>query len=141
MTYSLELSARYLDLARTPISKEHFAGDDIRFSNEYEAVESELGKAHSLHENSRIDWQKILDDSELILRDHSKDLRVAVWLAWALYQKNSFAGLLAGFGLLHHLCKDHWECLHPLKSRTRVAAFNWLLPRLEQVLAESVPIK
>ncbi|WP_219063399.1 type VI secretion system protein TssA [Pseudomonas sp. UMAB-08] len=141
MTYSRELSARYLDLAKVPVSKEHFAGDDIRFSNEYEALETELGKAYSLHENSQIDWQKVLDDSELILRDHSKDLRVAVWLAWALYQKDSFAGLLAGFGLLHHLCKDHWALLHPLKPRTRIAAFNWLLPRLEQVLAESVPIK
>jgi len=141
MTYSSDLSTQYLKLAKNPISKEHLTGEDVRFSLEYEALEAELAKTHSLQENSKTDWQKVHDIAELILRNQSKDLRVATWLTWALYQKDSFSGLLAGFGLLHHLCKHYWEHLHPLKFRTRAGAINWLLPRVEQVLAESVPIK
>ncbi len=141
MSYSGKLSAHYLALATTPISKEGFAGADVRFSNEYEALESELGKAQSMHENGQVDWLKILEGSEALLRNQSKDLRVAAWLVWALYQRESFQGLLAGLCLLHHLCKNHWADIHPAKNRTRAAAINWLLPRLEQALGDDVAIK
>ena len=45
MTYSSKLSSHYLELAEQPISKDVFAGEDVRFSSEYEALENELGKA------------------------------------------------------------------------------------------------
>jgi type VI secretion system protein VasJ len=141
MTYSTKLSAHYLDLAKSPVSAEKFAGEDARYSSEYEALECELGKAQSMHESGQIDWLQILETSENVLRIQSKDLRVGAWLAWALYQRESFPGLLAGLGLLHHLCKSHWSEIYPLKSRTRSAALSWLVPRLEQVLNENIAIK
>ncbi len=141
MTYSSKLSSHYLELAEQPISKDVFAGEDVRFSSEYEALENELGKALSLHENGQTDWLKILENSEALLRAQSKDLRVAAWLTWALYQRESFPGLLAGLGLLERLCSRHWVEIHPLKARTRAAAIAWLVPRLEQALNENVPIK
>lgn len=141
MSYSSKLSAHYLELAKASVSKESFAGEDVRFSSEYEALESELGKAQSMHESGQIDWLKILENSEALLRTQSKDLRVAAWLTWALYQRESFPGLLAGLGLLQHLCEQHWAQIHPAKLRTRAAAVGWLVPRLEQVLGENVAIK
>jgi len=141
MPYSRKLSAHYLELAKSSVSTEHFAGEDVRFSNEYEALESELGKAQSVHEGGQIDWLKIRENSEALLRGQSKDLRVGAWLTWALYQRESFPGLLAGLALLHHLCEHHWAEIHPAKPRTRGAAIGWLVPRLEQVLNENVAIK
>ncbi|MBA4359147.1 MULTISPECIES: type VI secretion system protein TssA [Pseudomonas] len=141
MSYSSKLSAHYLELAKASVSKENFAGEDVRFSSEYEALESELAKASSMHESGQIDWLKIRENSENLLRTQSKDLRVGAWLTWALYQRESFQGLLAGLGLLHHLCENHWADLHPNKARTRSAAISWLVPRLEQVLTENVAIK
>lgn len=141
MSYSSKLSAHYLELAKSSVSKENFAGEDVRFSSEYEALESELGKASSMHESGQIDWLKIRENSENLLRTQSKDLRVGAWLTWALYQRESFPGLLAGLGLLHHLCENHWAEIHPNKARTRAAAISWLVPRLEQVLNENVAIK
>ena len=114
MTYSSKLSSHYLELAEQPISKDVFAGEDVRFSSEYEALENER-KALSLHENGQTDWLKILENSEALLRAQSKDLRVAAWLTWALYQRESFPGLLAGLGLLERLCSRHWVEIHPLK--------------------------
>ncbi|WP_434631558.1 type VI secretion system protein TssA [Pseudomonas sp. Z1-29] len=140
MSYSEKLSAHYLVLASCPVSSENFAGVDVRFSDEYEVLERELGKAQSMHENGQIDWLKVLEKSEALLRTQSKDLRVAAWLTWALYQRESFQGLLAGLGLLRHLCKNHWLELHPVKTRTRAASFHWLVPRLEQALSEDVAI-
>lgn len=141
MTYSSQRPAHFLEVAKIAISTEHFCGEDVRFSDKYEALELELSKIQSLHEGYQIDWQIILEGSETVLRTLSKDLRVGSWLTWALYQKESFVGLLAGVGLLHHLCQHHWQAVHPLKLRTRAAAINWLLPRMDQVLDESVPIK
>ncbi|MDP3848338.1 MAG: type VI secretion system protein TssA [Pseudomonas sp.] len=140
MTYSSKLTAHYLQLAKLPINQSEFTGTDVRYSPEYEALESELGKATALHETGAIDWQKIREGSETLLSFHSKDLRVAAWLIWGLYQRESFAGLQAGLSLLHYLCLNHWVDLHPRKPRTRAAAISWLLPRLEQALAEHVPI-
>ncbi|VVM52520.1 type VI secretion system protein TssA [Pseudomonas fluorescens] len=141
MSYSSKLSAHYLELARNSISPGSFAGEDVRFSSEYEALESELGKTQSMHESGQIDWLKVRENSESLLLTQSKDLRVGVWLTWALYQSESFQGLVAGFGFLHHLCEHHWDDVHPGKARTRSAAISWIVPRLEQVLNENVAIK
>ena len=141
MSYSSKLSAHYLELAKTSIFTESFAGEDVRYSNEYEALEHELGKAQSMHESGQIDWLKICENSETLLRTQSKDLRVGTWLTWGLYQRESFQGLLAGLGLLQHLCENHWAEIHPSKTRTRAAALSWLVPRLEQVLNENIAIK
>lgn len=141
MSYSSTLSAHYLELASSAICDESFAGEDVRFSSEFEALEAELAKAQSMHESGQVDWLQVQVLSEALLRTQSKDLRVAVWLTWALYQRESFAGLLAGIGMLHHLCEQHWVEIHPGKARTRSAAINWLVLRLEQVLGDSVPIK
>lgn len=141
MVYSDKLSAYYLKLARSPISVDCFAGEDMRFSAGYEALESELEKARSIHGNSQPDWQSVVDQSEALLRHESKDLRVVAWLTWALYQRESFSGLLAGLGLLRDLCEHHWATVHPLKQRTRIAAFGWLVQRIEPVLAQSFSLK
>lgn len=90
MSYSSKLSAHYLELAKVSVSKENFAGEDVRFSSEFEALESELAKASSMHESGQIDWLKIRENSESLLRTQSKDLRVGAWLTWALYQRESF---------------------------------------------------
>lgn len=141
MSHSSKLSAHYLELAKTSISQESFAGEDVRFSSEYEALESELAKAQSMHESGQIDWTKIRENSEALLQAQSKDLRVGAWLTWALYKCESFQGLLAGLGFLRHLCEHHWASVHPGKARTRSAAISWIVPRLEQVLNENIAIK
>ena len=141
MGYSDKLCVHYLELAKLPCSQTSFAGGDIRYSSEYEALESELGKMQSIHGAGQPDWPKTLNISECLLREQSKDLRVAVWLTWALYQRESFAGLLAGLGLLRHLCEHHWSTVHPQKLRTRSAAFGWLVLRLETLLVQSLSLQ
>lgn len=141
MTYSSKLCAHYLDLAKVPVSATAFAGADVRFSTEFEALETELNKGASMHDAGRTDWLKVKDGCEALLRSESKDLRIATWLIWALYQQESFVGLVAGLGLMRYLCEHHWSELHPAKSRTRAGAIVWLIPRLEPVLSEDVPVK
>jgi type VI secretion system protein VasJ len=141
MAYLNKLCAYYLDLGQLPCSQTSFAGSDMRYSNEYEALEVELAKVQSIHGAGQPDWQKVVETSELLLRERSKDLRVAVWLAWALYQRESFPGLLAGLGLLRHLCDHHWAAVYPQKLRTRSAAFGWLTLRLDSLFAQNLALQ
>ncbi|MGY2374100.1 type VI secretion system protein TssA [Pseudomonas sp. SDO524_S393] len=141
MDYSEKLCAHYLELALLPCSQTSFAGDDMRFSNEYEALEAEWRKAQSIHGMGQPDWQKIIDISECLLRQHTKDLRVVVRLTWALHQRESYAGLLAGLGLLRHLCEHQWAVVYPEKTRTRAAAFSALVLRLEPLFAQPLSLQ
>ncbi|WP_339846459.1 type VI secretion system protein TssA [uncultured Halopseudomonas sp.] len=131
------LANRYIDLAKTPITTTEFCGEDVRYSAEFEVLELELAKADSLHEAAGPDWALIREGSENLLKQHSKDLRAAVWLTWSLFQSDSYGGLQAGVSALLYLCKHHWQTLHPRKPRTRLAAFGWLMPRLERAVENS----
>ncbi|WP_046072488.1 type VI secretion system protein TssA [Pseudomonas synxantha] len=138
MEYSEKLFDYYQEVAKVPCRADSFTGDDMRFSGEFETLEDELGKTRSIHAQGLPDWPKVCRLSESLLREHSKDLRVAVWLTWALYQCHSFTGLLAGLGLLRNLCEHHWAQVHPSKLRTRVAALGWLVLRLEPLFAQNL---
>jgi len=141
MAYSDKLYDYYLELARSPCMPTSFAGSDMRFSSEYEVLEFELAKARSIHGSGQPDWHKVLEAGEILLRQQSKDLRVAVWLTWALHQRESYPGLLAGLGLLRYFCEHHWSEVHPGKPRTRGAAFGWLVLRLELLFTQSLPLQ
>ena len=141
MVYSDKLYNYYLELARSPCTQTSFAGSDMRFSSEYEVLESELAKTQSIHGSGQPDWHKVVDASEVLLRQQSKDLRVAVWLTWALHQRESFPGLLAGLGLLRYLCEHHWSAVYPKKSRTRSATFGWLVLRLEPLFVPGLSLQ
>ena len=131
MTYSSTLSVHYLELADVPISVGNFAGEDVRYSEEYEKLESEIGKTHSMHGAGVTDWKLVCEIAEHVLRYQSKDLRVAAWLTWGLYEQHHLVGLHAGLAVLAALIKEHWNTLHPSRPRTRLAALTWLVARLE----------
>jgi type VI secretion system protein VasJ len=57
MVYSDKLCAYYLELARSPCLATGFAGSDIRYSSEFETLESELEKVQSIHGAGQPDWQ------------------------------------------------------------------------------------
>lgn len=141
MYYSEKLYDNYLELARSQCTQVSFAGSDMRFSSEYEVLETELQKAQSIHDPRQPDWHKVLETSEYLLRHQSKDLRVVVWLTWALHQQESFSGLLAGLGVLRYLCEHHWLEVYPSKLRTRGAALSWLVSRLEPLFAQSLSLE
>ncbi len=141
MTYSDQLLTHYLSLAARPVQEQGFMGEEVRFSAEFEALEREVGKTRSMHESGPVDWPRVRQGYEAVLQNLAKDLRVACWLSWALYETESFAGLLAGCGMIDHLCQRQWDSFSPRKPRTRCAALGWFVARLEKVLVEDVSVK
>lgn len=141
MAYSDKLLSHYLTLITRPVSAQSYAGEDVRFSSQFEVLEQELAKARSIHGSVPVDWSVVREGAEAILESQSKDLRVVCWLTWALFRTESFPGLLAGCGMIDYLCREQWTCLLPAKARTRVAALDWLVARLSKALSEDVPVK
>jgi type VI secretion system protein VasJ len=141
MAYSDELLKRYVSLASLAISERSTTGEDARFSEQFEAIELELAKAQSMHADGPVDWVRVRECSEFILQTLSKDLRVACWLSWALYQAESFAGLVAGCAMIEHFCRDNWQDVFPRRAKTRAAALAWLITRMDQVISSDVPVK
>ena len=133
------LDQHYINLVESPIAEHDFAGEDTRYTPEFEALEEELAKDTSVHRTTGTDWPLIREGAELLLQTQSKDLRAVCWLVWSLYHTESYAGLAAGLGMLRHACSQHWPELHPFRIRTRTAAIDWLCNRLEQVLGEQTP--
>jgi len=129
------LVTRYTALAATPVTDGDYAGPDVRYSSEFEQIENALQQEGSIHRNGGPDWTRIVEQGEQLLQSQSKDLRVACWLAWALYRTNGTEGLQAGLALLRNLL-DHWDALHPRKPRTRSAALTWFANRLESAMPE-----
>lgn len=140
MSYLTQLSERYFQLVKLPITSESYSGNELRYSAEFEALEAELSKENMLHDTRPVDWEWMREKSEAFISSQSKDLRVLVWLAWSLFQSESYSGLQAGLSMLRYLCSNHWDEVYPEKNRTRAAAFNWLCARLEQLPFEQVAI-
>ncbi|OAN29727.1 type VI secretion system protein TssA [Pseudomonas oryzihabitans] len=133
MTLLSSLAQNYIAVADHPIAADNFAGEDRRYSSEFERLEAVCQNTQALHRDVTPDWATTAEQATAFLREHSKDLRVAVWLTWALYCTRNWTGLEAGLALLERLLETHWEDLHPRKERTRAAALGWLQIRLEGV--------
>lgn len=140
MNHTHPLCTHYLQLARCAISPNNFAGNDLRYCLEFEELENEIARDVALHETTQTDWKLVRERSETFLETQSKDLRVAAWLGWSLFQCESYRGLQAGLAMLRYLISQHWGEVHPQKPRTRAAALSWLFLRLEQIQFEQVAI-
>jgi type VI secretion system ImpA family protein len=134
-----------LDGVAAPLYGPSPAGVDLRFSAEYQAIQearrdenAQLPQGVWTRDVKRADWPLVARLCNDVLRDRSKDLQVACWLAEAAVHIQGFAGLADGLRLLTVLCRRFWPDLHPAIEdgdvAARVAPFEWLNTRLATVL-------
>ncbi|MNM11736.1 hypothetical protein D3C81_219020 [compost metagenome] len=130
-----------------PVSAVSPCGDDITFSQELDAIaRARLHDDPSLDQGEWVtvlkeaDWPFVATRCEQLIASHSKDLRVAVWLAEAHAKTRHFRGLGDGYALLAGLCERYWEGLYPAADEgdheQRIGNLFWLLSRTPQLLRE-----
>ena len=88
--------------------------------------------------DSGTNHKKVVALSRRILKGHSKDLRVAAYLATSLTGLNGAAGVLEGIAAVSVLCQIHWNDLFPKQrgsSTGRRNALDWFLKRQRDALA------
>ncbi|MCL2590256.1 MAG: type VI secretion system protein TssA [Betaproteobacteria bacterium] len=85
------------------------------------------------------DWDKIRQLCEEGLREHSKDLQLAVWYAEAMVCLEGFTGAALGMCLVEELLRRFRETLFPSDPEERVAKLEWLDIELGKALRQ-VPL-
>ena len=134
----------------TPISDASPSGDDLLFSNEFDAIQDArryddptLDQGEWVTEIKEADWGFVVDHAGELLRTRTKDLRLAVWLTEALALEDGITGLTEGYALLEGLCRDFWDTFHPLPEdddiEHRLGNVAWLSGRTAELL-RAVPL-
>ncbi|WP_322997249.1 type VI secretion system ImpA family N-terminal domain-containing protein [Castellaniella sp.] len=101
------------------ISEQAPGGTDIRDSETYEALSSEIEKMASPTSDGQIDWTKIETLASRILAEQSKDFMVAAWLSAAWIHHHGIDGLAAGLHLYEQLVAQFWDSAQPPLKRLR----------------------
>ncbi|KLJ02878.1 type VI secretion system protein TssA [Luteimonas sp. FCS-9] len=133
-----------------PISDHAPCGEDLSFSPEFDAIQEArraddptLAQGEWVTELKYADWSRVLATTETLLRERTKDLRLAAWYAEARAQLHGFPGLAAGYRLVAGLCERFWDALHPAASdgdqEDRIGNLTWLLGNSQQWL-RALPI-
>jgi type VI secretion system protein VasJ len=113
---------QWIDLAKTfvnPISGDLPIGEDPRYSDVFSRLKAEVEK------KSDVDFEKIRNLSESILKDSAKDLRVVSYLIMALARIEGLVGLAKGMAILYELVNQYGESLLPAKPKAQLSAIRW----------------
>jgi len=140
MTTRLDLPALL-----APIAETSPCGEDMLFSRQFDAIQEarkhddpSLEQGEWVIELKEANWPFVISECEKLLRESTKDLRLAVWLTDALASQRGFEGLADGYRLLTGLCQHYWNDLHPLPEgndiEMRVGNVAWLIARSVELL-------
>jgi len=117
----------FAKLGKIPVTGENPCGESVRYEIEFEQLEAELAKQESLAAES-VDWRIVTQLSSEILKNKSKDLLVASYLARGLLESEGFLGLAAGLQIMRDMVENYWDGLFPpaKRMRARSTAVDWL---------------
>lgn len=134
-----------LDALLAPIPGPAPCGPDMLFSAQFDAIQKarehddpSLEQGDWVIDLKEANWPFVISESQKLLKDATKDLRLGVWLTDALASHQGFVGLSDGYRLLSGLCERHWEDLHPLTedgdADIRIGSISWLVSRSVELL-------
>ena len=112
-------------------------GSEYRYEDAYVLIETEIDKSTSVSSDTGTDWQTVVSGAEIILTEHSKDLKLAAWWLFGLWKLEGFTGLQKGLPVFTQLLSTFTTSLYPksMKVKSRTAA--WLEASLrDELLAD-----
>lgn len=108
-----------------PVAGNAAAGLPINDLPDYTDITDEIARLN-LSGRRAVNWSNVVAKSESLLRTHSKNLRVAAYLAYGLYETNGLRGLATGLGLIGDMVANFWADCQPPRPRGRLMALDWL---------------
>ncbi len=102
-----------------PVPGDSPAGQDASNDEEYFKLSMEFPKTVPNYKN----W---IDLSEIILKEKSKDIKVASWMCFALYRSEQLKGFRNGLEIVYHLLKNFGNDLFPDKISHKSKAIQFL---------------
>ena len=125
-----------IDALMTPIPGENPAGEDLRYTQFYEAIkearrsEDGISMGDWQREVKTADWDSVITLAIEALSNRSKDLQIAAWLTEALTVVDGFNGLGSGLMIMAGFVEKFWDTVYPLIEdgdlEFRVSPFEFL---------------
>lgn len=124
-----------------PISDSAPCGEDLSFSAEFDQIaemrredDPTLDQGEWVTSLKVADWPGVLDRCSDLLRNKSKDLRLAMWWAEAATLTQGYVGLRHGLELCGGLCERYWDEFYPQPEDgdqdQRIGNLGWFLGRI-----------
>jgi len=131
-----------------PITPVDNCGEDLLLSSRFDAIQQarqhddpNLDQGDWVIDRREADWPFVVQECSALLRDQTKDLRLAAWLTEAAGRLWGLAGIADGYGLLVGLCERYWDEVHPRAEDgdmdMRIGNVTWLLGRTADLLRGS----
>lgn len=118
-----------------PISDNPPVGKDASNEEEYFVLNMEIPKTTP-------DYKKCLELSAVILKEKSKDIKIATWLCFAMFRLEKIRGLVNGLKLIYHYLKNYGNDLFPANPNYRSKAIQFInQPRFFKLVEKEVPDK
>ena len=118
----------------TPIDESSACGSDYKYEDAFLSIESELDKSNSMLEGVSTDWAKVLNDSEKLLINFTKDTKVFCWWTYATWKQEGLFGLEKALKLFNTLLVTYAENLFPKSKKVKISSLSWL----EELLNEEM---
>lgn len=136
-----------LDALLSPISESNPASEDLSFSAEFDLIQEArraddptLDQGDWVTTIKEADWKTVLTTCQTLLKDSTKDLRLASWYTEAAAKTHGIGGLAHGFTLMTGLLDKYWEQVHPLPENgdmeQRIGNLSWLIARCREISRE-----
>ena len=102
-----------------PISSESPTGVDASNEEEYFKLNMEIPKTSP-------DYKKCIEYADIILKEKSKDIKVATWLCFALFRTEKIKGLRDGLDIIYQLLNKFGNELYPSNTQHRSKAIQFI---------------
>lgn len=122
------------DIGIIEISKESPVGNDVKYDDEYLEVVEEISYLDSLEFSKKIDYKKIKNKSISILKNKSKDIRVAIYLSISLTKIENILGFCKSIRVLKDMINKFSLSLFPISIVAKENAFRLWLNKILVIL-------
>lgn len=132
---------RLADPWMAPVSAEQPGGERADDDDRYVAVVAEIERLQSPSEMWASRLWNVVSEGGALLRERSKDFRIATYMAYVMHRKNGIEGLLTGAALLTALIETYWSTMFPEAKRikARANALGWFVERSSDLLSRHKP--
>lgn len=115
-----------------PVSDGEPAGTNASYDPRYEALRNDIAGLDS-PTGGEVDWAQVQKQGQEILEKVSKDMLIACYTTFALFETERLEGLAVGFEMIRGMLEQYWDSMFPplKRLRGRGNALDWLLARLE----------
>ena len=133
----------------TPIRPEQPAGDDLRSTGDWASIRAAKPNPYdsgdqgiwTKQSSGDTGWPQLLEKTAIAIKEKSKDLQLAIWLAEANTRVHGFAGLRDSLTLIRELLEQYWDSgLFPAvddgDTETRLGPLQWLNEKLADLIRE-----